>query len=137
MNLSRRRFLSQSAKSALVVAASQVIEAKGASVLVNSVAPATVQSAAVQPVFTKLDEFVARHMRETGAPGMTLALANRAGLLRASTYGFADTKAGLKVENETMFEIGSVSKSFVGLALAQLREEGKIDFDKPVTEYLP
>jgi hypothetical protein len=36
-----------------------------------------------------------------------------------------------------MFEIGSVSKSFVGLALLQLRDEGKIDFDKPVTEYLP
>jgi len=137
MNLSRRRFLSQSAKSALVIAASQVIEAKGVSVLVNSVAPATVQSAAVQPVFAKLDEFIARHMRETGAPGMTLALANRDGLLRASTYGFADTKAGLKVENETMFEIGSVSKSFVGLALVQLREEGKIDFNRPVTEYLP
>lgn len=135
MNFSRRKFLSNSAKSALVVAASGVIEAKGGSVFVNSLAPA--QSHAVQPLFAKLDEYIARHMRETGAPGMTLALANRDGLIRASTYGFADTKAGLKVVNETMFEIGSVSKSFVGLALVQLKEEGKLDFDKPVTEYLP
>ena len=119
MNLSRRKFLSNSAKSALVIAASQVIEAKGASVFVNSFAPAWEQSAAVQPVFARLDEYIARHMRETGAPGMTLALANRDGLIRASTYGFADMKAGLKVENETMFEIGSVSKSFVGLALVE------------------
>ena len=73
------------------------------------------QSAAVQPVFARLDEFIARHMRETGAPGMTLALANRDGLIRVSTYGYADTKAGLKVAPETMFEIGSISKSFVGL----------------------
>ena len=136
MNVSRRKFLSDSAKSALVIAASRVIEAKG-SVFVNSVGSVAAQSAAVQPVFARLDEFIARHMRETGAPGMTLALANRDGLIRASTYGFADTKAGLRVENETMFEIGSVSKSFVGLALLQLREERKIDFDKPVTEYLP
>jgi len=135
MNFSRRKFLSNSAKSALVVAASGVIEAKGGSVFVNAIAPT--QSHAVQPLFAKLDEFIARHMRETGAPGMTLALANRDGLIRASTYGFADTKAGLKVVNETMFEIGSVSKSFVGLALVQLKEEGKLDFDKPVTEYLP
>jgi len=135
MNVSRRKFLSNSAKSALVVAASGVIEAKGGSVFVNAIAPT--QSHAVQPLFAKLDEFIARHMRETGAPGMTLALANRDGLIRASTYGFADTKAGLKVVNETMFEIGSVSKSFVGLALVQLKEEGKLDFDKPVTEYLP
>ncbi len=70
----------------------------------------------MQPVFARLDEFIARHMRETGAPGMTLALANRDGLIRASTYGYADTKAGLRVVPETMFEIGSVSKSFVGLA---------------------
>src|SRR5688572_1460400 len=129
MNLSRRKFLSNSAKSALVVAASGAI---GESVFVHSVATASAQSAAVQPVFARLDEYIARHMRETGAPGMTLALANRDGLIRASTYGFADTKAGLKVVNETMFEIGSVSKSFVGLALVQLKEEGKLDFDKQI-----
>ena len=95
------------------------------------------QSAAVQPLFARLDEFIARHMRETGAPGMTLALANRDGLIRASTYGFADTKAKARVVPETMFEIGSVSKSFVGLALLQLRDEGKLDLNKPVVEYLP
>jgi CubicO group peptidase (beta-lactamase class C family) len=91
----------------------------------------------VQPVFARLDEYIARHMRETGAPGMTLALANRDGLIRASTYGYADTKAGLRVAPETMFEIGSISKSFVGLALLQLRDEGKLDFNKPIVEYLP
>jgi CubicO group peptidase (beta-lactamase class C family) len=137
MKVSRRKFLSNSAKSALVVAASGVIEAKGGSVFVNSIAPAPAQSAAVQPLFARLDEYIARHMRETGAPGMMLALANRAGLIRASTYGFADTKARLRVENETMFEIGSVSKSFIGVALVQLKEEGKLDFTKPVIEYLP
>lgn len=95
------------------------------------------QSAAVQPLFARLDQFIARHMRETGAPGITLALANRNGLIRASTYGFADTKAKARVVPETMFEIGSVSKSFVGLALMQLRDEGKLDLNKPVVEYLP
>ena len=68
---------------------------------------------------------------------MTLALANRDGLIRASTYGYADTKAGLRVVPETMFEIGSVSKSFVGLLLCQLHDEGKLDFNKPIVEYLP
>jgi CubicO group peptidase (beta-lactamase class C family) len=95
------------------------------------------QSAAVQPLFARLDEYIARHMRETGAPGMTLALANREGLIRVSTYGFADTKAKMRVEPETLFEIGSISKSFVSLALMQMREEGKLDLNKPVVEYLP
>lgn len=95
------------------------------------------QFAAVQPLFARLDEFIARDMRETGAPGMTLALANRNGLVRASTYGFADTKTKERVVPETMFEIGSVSKSFVALALLQLRDEGKLDLNKPIVEYLP
>ena len=127
MKISRRQFLSSSAKSAAAVT------------LLHSFMPARVwaQSAAVQPVFARLDEFIARHMRETGVPGMTLALANRDGLIRASTYGYADTKAGLKVVPETMFEIGSISKSFVALALMQLRDEGKLDLNKPIVEYLP
>ena len=95
------------------------------------------QSAAVQPLFARLDDYIARHMRETGAPGMTLALANRDGLIRVSTYGFADTKEKARVVPETMFEIGSISKSFVSLALLQLRDEGKLDLNKPVVEYLP
>src|SRR5215208_4986539 len=88
------------------------------------------QSGAVQPLFVRLDEYIARHMRETGAPGMMLALANRDGLIRVSTYGFADTKAKARVVPETMFEIGSVSKSFVGLVCLQLSEEGKLDLHK-------
>src|SRR6266849_9729640 len=90
-----------------------------------------------QPAFARLDEFIAAHLRDMGAPGMTLALATREGLLRASTYGFADTKAGAKVQPNTLFEIGSISKSFVALALIQMREEDKFDPAKPITTYLP
>ncbi|HJT29212.1 MAG TPA: serine hydrolase domain-containing protein [Pyrinomonadaceae bacterium] len=127
MNISRRQFISSSAKSAVAVT------------LLHSFVPARVlaQAAAVQPLFARLDEFITRHMHETGAPGMTLALANRDGLIRASTYGYADTKAGLRVAPETMFEIGSISKSFVSLTLMQLRDEGKLDLNKPIVEYLP
>jgi len=123
MDLSRRQFVLSSAM--VSVAA-----------LIN---PRNVlgQSAAVQPLFARLDEYIARHMRETGAPGLTLALANREGLIRVSTYGFADTKAKARVVPETMFEIGSISKSFVALALLQLRDEGKLDLNKPVVDYLP
>src|SRR5215207_10316872 len=126
-NFSRRKFLATGAKSALAVT------------LLRSVVPANAlpQAAAMQPLFARLDEYIARHMRETGAPGLTLALANRDGLIRASTYGYADTKAGLKVAPETMFEIGSISKSFVGLVLLQLRDEGKLDLNRPIGGYLP
>jgi CubicO group peptidase (beta-lactamase class C family) len=85
----------------------------------------------------RLDEFVERHMSETGAPGMTLALADRGGAVRVSTHGFADTKAGARVRPETLFEIGSVSKSFAAVALLQMHDEGRVDLQRPVAEYLP
>ena len=90
-----------------------------------------------QAAYQRLDEFVARHMNEVGAPGMTVALADRTGLLRASQYGFADLKAGIKVQPDTLFEIGSISKSFVAIAILQLADEGKLDLNKPVKDYLP
>lgn len=85
----------------------------------------------------RLDEYVGRHMRETGAPGMTLALADRDGAVRVSTYGFADTKAGRRVAPETLFQIGSISKSFAAVALLQMADEGRVDLHRPVVEYLP
>jgi CubicO group peptidase (beta-lactamase class C family) len=90
-----------------------------------------------QAAFQRLDEFIVRHMNENGAPGMTLAISNRDGLMRESQYGFADLKAGLKAGPHALFEIGSISKSFVALALLQLVEEGKLDLHKPLAEYLP
>jgi CubicO group peptidase (beta-lactamase class C family) len=90
-----------------------------------------------QMALTRLDEFIAAHLSDVGAPGMTLALATREGLLRASVYGFADLKARMKVEQNTLFEIGSISKSFVALALLQMHDEGIFDPAKPITAYLP
>lgn len=90
-----------------------------------------------QAAYKRLDEFIFRHMRETGAPGMTLALADRDGLIRTSQYGFADVKTGIKVGPQTLFEIGSISKSFVCLAILSLADDEKIDLNKPVVDYLP
>ena len=88
-------------------------------------------------VYKRLDEFIARHMEEIGAPGMTVAISNRDGKLRTLQYGLADVKTGTRVGPQTMFEIGSISKSFVAMAIVQLAQEGKLDLNKPVKEYLP
>src|SRR6266536_172820 len=90
-----------------------------------------------QPAFQCLDQFIARHMNDFGAPGMTVALADRKGLLHASQYALADLKAGSQVKPDTLFEIGSISKSFVAIAALQISEEGKLDLNKPVKDYLP
>ena len=84
-----------------------------------------------------LDGFVEQYMRDMRSPGMALVLADRDGVQRVAHYGFSDRESREPPGDDTLFEIGSISKSFVALALLQLRDEGKLDLDRPLVEYLP
>jgi CubicO group peptidase (beta-lactamase class C family) len=84
-----------------------------------------------------LDRFVEQYMREMNAPGMALVLADRDGVQRVAHYGFSDFESKDPPQEDTLFAVGSISKSFVALALLQLRDEGKLDLDRPLVEYLP
>lgn len=85
----------------------------------------------------RLDRFVAQRMAADGTPGLALALTDREHLLQVATYGFADLAARAPVRPETLFEIGSIGKSFLAVILLQLAEAGAVDLDAPVTRYLP
>ncbi len=85
----------------------------------------------------KLDAFTADYMRAMNAPGMTQALTDSTATLRTAGYGFANVDLKIPVTSEQLFQIGSISKSFVALVMLQLREEGKVDLRRPVLEYLP
>jgi len=87
--------------------------------------------------FKRLDQFVQQKMKIANVPGMAIAVTDGEKLLRVSTYGFADVAAQIPVTPKTLFEIGSISKSFTSIALLQLLEEGKLDLHEPVTRYLP
>jgi CubicO group peptidase (beta-lactamase class C family) len=134
--ISRRKLLSGGIKAGVGFAVSKELNFTQHSALAFS-EDRDEQAVRFQPALKRLDEFIARHMDELGLPGMTLVIADRKGLLRNSQYGFADLKAGVKVSPQNLFEIGSVSKSFVAIATLKLADEGKIDLHKPVTSYLP
>ncbi len=94
--------------------------------------------AAAEPgALPAIDAFVNRHIRERGAPGLILGLADRDHVLAARTYGHRDVKTGQPIEAGDLFEIGSITKSFIAISLLQLREAGKLDLDRPIREYLP
>lgn len=133
-SITRRQLLSNGLKAGLGIALIQTVSDAHPVLIAERFGS---QADRFRPAFKRLDEFVTRHMSEMGAPGMTLALADRNSLLRSSQYGFADVKAGVRVSSQTLFEIGSISKSFVAIAILQLVEEGKLDLHKPVISYLP
>jgi CubicO group peptidase (beta-lactamase class C family) len=94
-------------------------------------------SAAYKPAYKSLDRFVEQYLRAMNAPGLTLALADGEGVQRVVTYGFSDPAARVRIKPEELFQIGSISKSFVAICLLQLREEGRLDLHKPIAGYLP
>jgi D-alanyl-D-alanine carboxypeptidase len=93
--------------------------------------------AAHDTVEEKLDGFTAGYMRQMNAPGMTQALTDTTATIRTAAYGFANLDLKAPVTPEQLFQIGSISKSFVALILLQMHQEGKLDLHRPVLEYLP
>ena len=127
--ISRRKLLSLAAQTTVVASVGRflVIESHG-----QSTAKAKYGEA-----FEALDGVVKQYMHDMNSPGMTMVLANREGVLRTAIYGLSDLERGLRVTPEHLFQIGSISKSFTAIAILQLREEGKLDLHKPITDYLP
>lgn len=71
------------------------------------------------------------------AKGITVSIVQNNEVVLSKGYGYADEKNGINVEPEsTIFKIGSVSKIFVSLAAMQLVEQGKLDMNTPITQYL-
>ncbi|MFC5864107.1 serine hydrolase domain-containing protein [Acidicapsa dinghuensis] len=89
------------------------------------------------PLDAKLDAYIARYMPAMNAPGLTLGLTSAEATLRTVGYGFADTDRKTPVTTDHLFQIGSITKSFVALVLMQMRDEGKLELQKPILAYLP
>ena len=127
-SLTRRRLLSISTQTAAAITASRFFVMEASAQSAESKYP---------PVFSKLDQFVKQYMLDMNSPGLTLVLADGEGVQRVVTYGFSDKQNKVRVKPDDLFQIGSISKSFVALCLLQLRDEGKLDLNKPITDYLP
>jgi len=85
----------------------------------------------------ELDRFIHSYLPAMNAPGLTLALTSAQDTLHTGGYGYADLTAKTPVTTAHLFEIGSITKSFVAVMVLQLHQEGKIDLRKPILHYLP
>ena len=92
---------------------------------------------ATEPIDKSLDAFIATYMAAMNAPGVTLGLTDASHTLRTASYGYANVETKTPLTTEYLFQIGSITKSFVALVLLQFYDEGKLDLHKPVLEYLP
>jgi CubicO group peptidase (beta-lactamase class C family) len=70
-------------------------------------------------------------------PGVAVAVTDDRRTMVCETFGLADVAAGRPVDAGTLFEIGSIGKTFTAVVVLQLVEEGRIALDDPVQRHLP
>lgn len=69
--------------------------------------------------------------------GFATAIVNEEGVLYADGFGLANRETNVKYTQNTIQNIGSVSKTFIGIALLKAQEMGKLNLDDPINDYLP
>lgn len=84
-----------------------------------------------------LDALVSRVMKTFGVPGLGLAVVKDGQVVVAKGYGVRKLGEPAAVDGRTLFGIASNTKVFTATALGLLVEEGKVQWDAPVVEYLP
>ncbi|MXR41903.1 serine hydrolase [Halobaculum sp. WSA2] len=81
-------------------------------------------------------DLIRRTMRCDRLPGVSVAVVDPDGVRYAEGFGARDLAGNRPATPETLYGVGSVTKSVTALALAQLSEAGMLDFDDPVSEHL-
>ena len=79
-----------------------------------------------------LDVMAARHI-----PGLALAVARDGQVVHTAAHGCANLEWGIPATTDTAFEIGSVSKQMTATAAMMLVEEGRMELDASLSDYLP
>lgn len=90
-----------------------------------------------QTVFATMTTAV-QLMQAMGVTGITMAIVDaETGFTWTQGLGYADSINSQRVNNDTLFQIGSISKPFTAVAIMQLVEQGIIDLDEPIITYIP
>lgn len=89
------------------------------------------------PVRHKIDSTYAALIKKNKVVGLSLAIVDREGILYSAGYGFSDIANQKKASDQTIYRIGSMTKSFTALSIMQLQEKHLVSTDSSVSVYLP
>jgi len=84
-----------------------------------------------------LDIFIHQLLKDFEVPGLAVGIVRNDSIIYAKGFGTRQVKQNLPVNENTLFGIGSISKSMTALTLGILVDEGKINWDDKVKTYLP
>lgn len=84
-----------------------------------------------------LDNYLKSKIQKLNIPGLSIALINDGKVVYHRTMGYSNVEDKLSVTDKTIFEGASLSKSVFACFVMKYVEEGRLDLDKPLYQYLP
>ncbi|MGV3616827.1 MAG: serine hydrolase domain-containing protein [Fimbriimonas sp.] len=103
----------------------------------RALAPLALLALAGQASADRIDDLVAKTLREQKVPGMTIAILKNGKPVKQKGYGLAEIENSVPAKLETVYELASVSKQFTAVATLMLVDEGKLSLDDPVSKFVP
>lgn len=85
---------------------------------------------------SQLDQRIPALMKDYSIPGVAIALIQKGQTTWSKAYGYADLIEGRKMTTSTYCRVESISKSVTAWGVIKLVEQGKIELDKPVKQYI-
>ena len=83
-----------------------------------------------------LDRKVPQLLARDNLPGAAIALIEDASPALVKTWGYADKSTHKLIDRSTLFNVASISKSFTSWGIMKLVDQGRVELDRPVEEYL-
>lgn len=84
-----------------------------------------------------LSWLIDKEMRRDEVTGLSIALVDDQRVVWAQGFGYEDKQANVKASADTVYQLGSIAKVFTATAAMQLAEQGRLDIDQPLQQYLP
>ncbi|HMF43645.1 MAG TPA: serine hydrolase domain-containing protein [Polyangia bacterium] len=121
---------------ALVIVAAVVLTAARAGADVEAFRDPD-RKAKVLAALPKVEARIAAEVAARKIPGLAFGVVLDGDLVFAKGFGVADLDDKRPVDADTVFRIGSITKTFTSLAILKLRDAGKLSLDEPITRRLP
>lgn len=84
-----------------------------------------------------IDTIMERILKERKAAGFAVAVVEKNKIIYSKGFGYRDYEKKLPVTPNTSFAIGSCTKAFTSMLIGLLNKDGRLEYDKPVRDYLP
>jgi D-alanyl-D-alanine carboxypeptidase len=84
----------------------------------------------------KIDEYIEEEMRKQHIPGLSLAVVHAGNVVKTKGYGLANMELNVHAAPDTVYQLQSITKSFVAFGIMLLVEDGKLGLDDKITSHL-